>query len=476
MPSLRSPQLFAPFLLAGLLAGGAARADQDDDAERVPSNAAEIYSPIARTFTRQPALPGGPRRRRAHPQESLPPPAGPVLFEDLKRRLQHTDPFFRDAVVDVYVRSYYLDRHNIDATRSQAWAGGSALAVRSGFHDGWLQLEGAVATSQPIYAPDGEGGTLLLTDQQAEVSSFALANARIRLPEQEIVLGRQLIKTPYLNPQDTRMIPNTFEGAVIERRRDRTGKLDYGAGYLWGFKARDSSRFVSFSEELGLVEDRGLLVAGAKLTPAKGLTFGAIEYFIPDTLNTVYGEIDWVGAPFGEALQFHLALNYTDQRTIGVPFGVGRTPATHQVSALAAASYQSTTLLLAASANGSGSDIIGPFGSFPAYTVMDQLNYNDAGVSAVVVGAAYDFSRVITDGLKAEVRYGAGWGVVDPLTGAALPRQNELDLQLEYGPKSGHLKDFYLQLFYSGVKLPGAKPDDTQPQVRAVLTYLLPLL
>jgi hypothetical protein len=68
----------------------------------------------------------------------------------------------------------------------------------------------------------------LLTQQQAEVSSVAVANARMRALGQELVVGRQLIKTPYINPQDNRMLPNTVEGVGLMRRRDEAQTLDYG--------------------------------------------------------------------------------------------------------------------------------------------------------------------------------------------------------------------------------------------------------
>ena len=81
--------------------------------------------------------------------------------------------------------------------------------------------------------------------------------------------------------------------------------------------------------------------------------------------------------------------------------------------------FRCATILAAISENGKGADLNGPFGSFPAYTVLDQLNFNDAGETTVVVGAAYDFSRIITDGLKFQMRYGKGFSVIDPTTGAS---------------------------------------------------------
>jgi hypothetical protein len=111
------------------------------------------------------------------------------------------------------------------------------------------------------------------------------------------------------------MLPNTVEGAVITRRRDDAQTFDYGAGYLWGFKARDSSYFVPFSDELGVAQDRGVLAGGFKLVPVAGLTLGAIDYWIADVLNTTFAEADWLirAAP----MRYRISVNYTDQRTVG---------------------------------------------------------------------------------------------------------------------------------------------------------------
>src|SRR5262245_38580450 len=92
------------FVLAALgalgLAGRPARAEQDDVAERIPSSAADVYSPIARSFARQPALPGGPIANEPVAAE------GPVLMQDVKWRLSGADPFFRDMAVNFYTRTH----------------------------------------------------------------------------------------------------------------------------------------------------------------------------------------------------------------------------------------------------------------------------------------------------------------------------------------------------------------------------------
>lgn len=463
---------FGTAMLAFASAMTAARADQDNDAERVPSSAGDTYSPIERTFDHQTALPGGPGG--FEPVDAAPRADEPVLFQDLKERLRAADPFFRDMRLSLYTRTSALGRDNAEGPPSKAWALGSALALRTGFLDDWLQFELAGATSQPLWAPEGEGGTLLLTENQAEVSSLGIANAHLRGLGQELTIGRQLVKTPYINPQDSRMVPNAVEGVALMRRHDEAQTFDYGFGYLWGFKARDSSYFVPFSQRFGVAEDRGVAVAGAKVVPMKGLTVGAVEYLIPDVLNTAFAEGDWIidAGP----LQLRFSVNYTDQRTVGADLIAGGPYDTRQFAERFAVSYADVTLLAAASQNGDGAALQSPFGSFPAYTVLDQLNFNNAGQDTVVVGAAYDLSHLLLDGLKFQTRCGWSWGSLEAPDLRA-ERQNEFNIELEYLPTSGPLKNIHVQLFYSAVEFPNGAPGETQqPQVHGIITYLIPLL
>jgi outer membrane porin, OprD family len=229
---------------------------------------------------------------------------------------------------------------------------------------------------------------------------------------------------------------------------------------------------VPYSQALGVTEDRGVILAGAKIVPVAGVTLGAIDYTILDALNTAFAELDWIFPKLACGVQLRLSANYTDQRTIGEELMQGSS----QVSGRVAASYHDVTILAAISENGKGADLNGAFGSFPAYTVLDQLNFNDAGETTVVVGAAYDFSRIITDGLKFQMRYGKGFNVIDPTTGALQSHQNEINFD-EYQPMSGPFENLHVQLFYSGVRLPDNPPgQESQPQVRGVVTYLVPLL
>jgi len=43
-----------------------------------------------------------------------------------------TPLFFRDSLLQIVARIYYLTRHNADGTRSQAWTAGGWVAFRWG--------------------------------------------------------------------------------------------------------------------------------------------------------------------------------------------------------------------------------------------------------------------------------------------------------------------------------------------------------
>ena len=294
----------------------------------------------------------------------------------------------------------------------------------------------------------------------------------------ELVLGRQLVKTPYINPQDNRMLPNTVEGAVITRRRDEAQTFDYGVGYLWGFKARDSSATSCRSPTSSAsTQDRGVLAGGVKVVPIEGLTLGAIDY-----LDRRRAQHDVCGSRLDHPRR---ADAVSHQRQLHRP--ADRRRRSHRRRALRddrksrRALPRATAMrrcLSPARTNGDGAALQGPFGSFPAYTVLDQLNFNEAGEKTRRGRRRLrPVARCVIDGLKVQTRYGWAWDAVDAPSGTPLTRQNEFNVELEYLPTSGPFENIHVQVFYSVVELPGNPPGETQqPQVRGIVTYLVPLL
>jgi len=70
--------------------------------------------------------------------------------------------------------------------------------------------------SQPAYAPDSRDGTGLLGPGQTSITVPGQAWAQLRYKDYVLLTGhRQLVNQGWVNPQDNRMIPNTFEGVTV---------------------------------------------------------------------------------------------------------------------------------------------------------------------------------------------------------------------------------------------------------------------
>ena len=150
-------------------------------------------------------------------------------------------------------------------------------------------------TSQPIFAPADEGGTKLLAPPQNSIGVLGQIYGRVQLGDQEIRGGRQLVDTPLINPQDNRMVPNTFEGATVVSLPDKDRNYDYSVGYLWTIKQRDSNDFIQMSDALtgSDVVNHGAAFGMIKYRPVSGLSLVAMDYNVQDVVNTAFGQAEY---------------------------------------------------------------------------------------------------------------------------------------------------------------------------------------
>ena len=156
-----------------------------------------------------------------------------------------TPAFFRDSLLQFVSRTYEFTRDNFDGSKSQAWAAGGWVAFRSGLLGDMFGVHAAYYFSQPLFAPDDESGTKLLNPQQEPLSMLGQLYGRMQVRDQELRGGMQLVDTPLINPQDNRMVPNTFDGTTVVSLPDKDRNYDYAVGYLWDVKQRDFERFHS---------------------------------------------------------------------------------------------------------------------------------------------------------------------------------------------------------------------------------------
>src|SRR5690242_2219995 len=84
-------------------------------------------------------------------------------------------PFFKDTTLELHPRTYYYDRDQLNGSINQAWAGGGWIAYHSGLLFDTFHIGLTYFTSNPIIAPDNQGGTLLLTSEQDPINTLGVA-------------------------------------------------------------------------------------------------------------------------------------------------------------------------------------------------------------------------------------------------------------------------------------------------------------
>ena len=384
-----------------------------------------------------------------------------------------TPAFFRDSLMQIVARTYYLNRDNFDGTKSQAWTGGGWLAYRSGLIADTFGVHAAFYTSQPIVAPDDQSGTKLLNPNQDPLNMLGQIYGRVKVGDQEFRGGRLLVDTPLINPQDNRMVPNTFQGTIVTTLPDSKRWYDYSVGYLWDIKQRDSNDFISMSDALvgGDVRDHGTPYGMLKLKPFTGFTTIFQDYNIKDFINTGFAQAEYAfQIPKGYP-QWIVGANVISQRSVGADLLTGMPFETYQASGRAQVTYVGWTLFAAGSITGDDSKMFSPFGSKPNYTDMQQVSFDNAGEKAIGGSVAYDLGYALgLPGFTAGAWYTHGWGAINPATNLGIPNRNELDLWLQYRPSDGPFKGLRVKVQYANVWQEG-NVRETQPEFRSIVDY-----
>jgi hypothetical protein len=327
----------------------------------------------------------------------------------------------------IHLRTYYWDSQNTAGDLSEAWALGGWAGAKTHWYGDLLQLGVLGYTSQKLYGPTDKGGSQLLGPGQDPINVLGQAYGSLRYAGQTFTGYRQMIDQPWVNPYDTRMIPNLFEGYLLS---GKVADLDYIGGYVTKFKARDSNAFAWMSSAAGSTgPQRGMIVVGGRLPLADGAYVRIAEQYLIDTYNTAYFDGSY-SIPIGADGRLRLRGQYANQQSVGSAglgafntwmYGIGgvyeRGPVTVQVAWTQTSRNRETQA---------------QFGENPSFLHMMQVDFNDADEKAWLIGGSLDFTAMGAPGLKAAVIYGNGYGAIDSSTGASLGSRKETDLLLSY--------------------------------------------
>jgi hypothetical protein len=406
----------------------------------------------------------------------------PWLLPRLRRTLRDTlrweeitdQPFFRDSALSLKPRTFYYNRdtNKADAVDShnEAWALGGSLAYQSGWYKDFLSIGAEVFTSQKLYGPRDRDGTLLLRPGQKAYTVLGIAQAELRYRNHNAMLFRQYLDLPYINKQDNRMTPNTFEGYRLSRPG---GQFRYGIGYVAKMKRRDSSTFISMAEAAGAPENRkrGLFLAGAAYVPSDTALTGVVNYIVPDVLNILYTETNYTWI-VNQDLQLKLSAQFTDQRSVGKEF-LGSFD-TRVVGSRAALSYKNAIVTTAFSATASKASIRSPFGTYAGYLSLMEKDFNRAGESAWLMGFSYDWQRLGIPGLSFTMNYARGYGARDAVADTSLPDEEEFDITVDYRVQHGPLSGVWFRVRNGYVDFD--RNGGSVNNVRVIISYELPVL
>src|SRR6476660_2992777 len=140
-------------------------------------------------------------------------------FDFREWQLEKRRQALKDTKFELNLRSFYFDRSDFNRSEKQAWAIGGWLGVKTGYFLDHIAFGATLYTSNPIYAPDDRDGTTLLAPGQNGYTILGEFYAELRIVKDVgITVGARGYDTPFINRNDTRMTPNTFEAIVLQGR------------------------------------------------------------------------------------------------------------------------------------------------------------------------------------------------------------------------------------------------------------------
>ncbi len=366
------------------------------------------------------------------------------------------------------LRTYYLDQDNTAGAQSAAWALGGWAGLRSPWWGDLFQAGIVGYTSQKLYGPADMSGTKLLAPGQEPISVLGEAFGAVRIAGQTITAYRQLINRPFINPQDTRMVPNTFEAYTLTGSADQ---VSYTGGYVTKMKVRDSESFRWMSNVAGGTGNQeGVIYAGGTWNFARNGYVRIDEAYSTDVVNIFYTDVRYPVA-IDDKTSLTLGAQYYPQSSVGdaqigsfSTFGLGLQ---------AAATYGPVGIQLYYTQTGKGATTQSPYGDHPSYLNIMVFSFNTAGERAAGIGGNVDFAGLGVPGLKASAIYATGRDQIDPTTGAPIGNQNETDVRVDYAFAKGTFLEGLVATFrYAWTHQDGALQNGTQ--LRAYLNYVVP--
>lgn len=372
------------------------------------------------------------------------------------------------------LRNYFFSRTQPDEQPDPlSWAQGGSLAYHIDKIGDLFSFDAEYFGSFKLYGPLDQDGALLLEPGQDNITTLGVLNPKIHIGKNVISLYRQRIDVPFVNIQDNRMVPNTFEAYVIGMPVAENKIFQYGIGYIADMKKRNQENFYSMASAAGVENNNdGLWFGAARYFFTPELSLGAAEFYIRDIYNIVYSESAW-RKKINDHWSNALLVQFADQRTIGDDLtNNGNSYSTGFWGFKNSLTYKNITLKTVYTHNDTGGVINSPFGSYAGYNAGIFEDFDRAGEKAWQVGLAYNFARFGLPGLGLSSGYIHGFDAIDPDTKQDIPNNQETDVTIDYKFLDGTLKGLWLR---GRAALVETDTEGTTQDFRVIVNYEIPL-
>lgn len=366
------------------------------------------------------------------------------------------EPFIRDAAFSVAPRFYYRSvRNNLGV--QDTFAGGGAVGLTTGWWRDAVQFGVTGYTTQPLVAVKTNNRSGLVETDGDGFFTLGEAWTKLRAGPATATLFRQILNLPFINANDSRMIPNTFEAYQIDAKP--WDFLRVNAGYITHMKARNSPDFVPMSEAAGAPQvNRGTTFAGFVVGSEERTYLGAMTELTWDIFSCSYIQ---AGHTWEVTPDFELRgdVQFADQRSVGSEL-IGSF-ATQFYGARATASYCGALLSLSYTNTTRGTGLLDPFGADPGFNGLMISNFALGGEQSFGVELTYNFERIGLPGMTVFSSYVYG----------ALPDngwEQEINITADYRINSGILKNIWLRLRYAHNEASARAPIE---DFRVILNY-----
>jgi hypothetical protein len=371
------------------------------------------------------------------------------------------------------LRNFYFNRdfRQADArAKAEEWAQGFLLRLESGYSEGTVGMgvDALGMLGEKLDSGAGTAGTGLLPadlsgGSQDEYSKLALTG-KLKVSKSTLKVGALALRSPIVSNNDTRLLPQTFQGALANSQE--IDDLRVQGGKINRVKANSSTDYTSMSaNRIGGDSDSFVFAGGDyTLTPAltSGLHYGNLE----DIYQQLYGTLLYL-KPLGDKQSIKIDLRYArsqedgnfrdlDNRALG-------SMATYSLGGHAfAAAYQRM----------SGDDPFPYIASSDPFLV-NFIQIGDFGSTderSWQVRYDYDFAAIGIPGLTFMTRYVSGDNVETGATHGG--KEWERNMDLAYVVQEGPLKNFGVKWRNATLRSNFANDLDEN---RLILSYTLAL-